>query len=181
MAEYRLRRASVDDARSIAEIHAAAWRETYVGVMRPEALAAIDLEDWTRRWQERIGSSEVDQAAFVALEDEAAVGFARCSRQSNPKLTPLGFEGDIASIYLLRRAQRRGLGRRLMARLADHLLSVGCSNAAVWVLRDARKARDFYEALGAAPVGVEGVWEIEGVTLPDIAYGWRDLRPLTEV
>jgi hypothetical protein len=48
-------------------------------------------------------------------------------------------------------------------------------------LRDAPKARGFYEALGAAPVGVEGVWEIEGVALPDIAYGWRDLRALTKV
>lgn len=181
MAEYRLRRASVDDARSIAETHAAAWRETYAGVMRAEALAAIDLDDWTRRWQERIGTSAPDQAAFVAFEDAAAVGFARCSRQSSPKLAPLGFEGDIASIYLLRRAQRRGLGRRLMARLADHLLSVGCSSAAVWVLRDSRSARSFYEALGALPIGVEGVWEIEGVTLPDRAYGWRDLRALTEV
>ena len=147
--------------------------------MPAEALAAIDLDDWTRRWLERIGSGEGAQAVFVACEDDAPVGFARCSRQSNPKLVPLGFDGEIASIYLLRRVQRRGLGRRLMERLAEYLISVGCASAAVWVLRDSPKARGFYEALGAEPVGVEGVWEIEGVVLPDIAYGWRDLRALS--
>jgi GNAT superfamily N-acetyltransferase len=180
MAEYRLRRADLEDARSIAEINATAWRETYAGLMPAEALANIDLDDWTRRWLERIGSSEGDQAVFVALEDEVPVGFARCSRQSSPKLVPLGFDGDIASIYLLRRVQGRGLGRRLVARLAEHLMSIGCASAAVWVLRHAAKARGFYEALGAAPLGVEGVWEVAGAVLPDLAYGWRDLRILAE-
>jgi len=180
MAEYRLRRAGIEDARAIAAINAAAWRETYAGVMRGDALAAIDLDDWARRWRERIASDDGAQAVFVAVTGEAPVGFARCSRQSNPKLVPLGFDADIASIYLLRRAQGRGLGKRLMARLAQHLMSAGCASAAVWVLRDSPKARGFYEALGAAPVGVEGVWEVDGAALPDIAYGWRDLRILAD-
>ncbi len=181
MAEYRLRPASLADARAIAEINAAAWRETYAGLMPAEMLANIDLDDWTRRWLARIGSAETSQAVFVALEDGVPVGFARCNRQTNPKLVPLGFDGEIASIYLLRRVQRRGLGRGLMARLAEHLTFVGCASAAVWVLRDAPKARGFYEALGAAPLGVEGVWEVAGVVLPDLAYGWRDIRNLAEV
>jgi GNAT superfamily N-acetyltransferase len=176
MAEYCLRPATREDARAIAEINAMAWRETYAGLLPAEILAGIDLDDWRRRWLDRIGSGESGQAVFVALEEGAPVGFARCNRQTNPKLVPLGFEGEIASIYLLRRVQRQGLGTRLMAQLAEHLMSVGCVSAAVWVLRDAPKARGFYEALGAAPLGVEGVWEVEGAILPDLAYGWRDIR-----
>ena len=178
MAEYRLRPAAVEDARAIAEINATAWRETYAGLMPAQVLAGIDLDDWTRRWRERIRSGEGGQAVLVALESGVPVGFGRCNRQTNPKLVPLGFDGEIASIYLLRHAQRRGLGRRLMARLAGHLMSCGCASAAVWVLRDATKARGFYEALGATPLGVEGVWEVEGAVLADLAYGWRDIRTL---
>ena len=180
MVEYRMRPAALEDALAIAKINAAAWRETYAGLMPAEALAGIDLDDWTRRWRDRIHSGESGQAVFIALEDGVPVGFARCNRQSNPKLVPLGFDGEIASIYWLRRVQRRGLGRGLMARLAEHLMSVGCASAAVWVLRDAPKARGFYEALGAAPLGVEGGWEVAGAVLPDLAYGWRDLRILAE-
>ncbi len=178
MVEYRLRRAGVDDARAIAEINAAAWRETYAALMPAEVLAGLDVDDWTLGWRKTLGAGDDAQAIFIALEEDAPIGFARCRRQCNPKLAPIGFEGEIASIYLMRRAQGRGLGRRLMARLAEHLIAHGCSSAAVWVLRDAVQARGFYEALGGAPVGVEGVWETCGLVLPDIAYGWRDLRAL---
>ncbi|MBM3563093.1 MAG: GNAT family N-acetyltransferase [Alphaproteobacteria bacterium] len=178
MGRYCLRPAVLEDARALAEVNAAAWRETYAGLMPAEALAGIDIDDWTRRWRDRICSSDAGQAVFIALDEGVPVGLARCNRQSNPKLVPLGFEGEIASIYLLRRVQGQGLGRSLMARLAEHLMSVGCASAAVWVLRDAAKARGFYEALGATPLGVEGVWEVEGAVLPDLAYGWRDIRPL---
>jgi GNAT superfamily N-acetyltransferase len=180
MAEYRLRRATLEDAPSIAKINAMAWRETYAGLLPAEALSRIDLDDWTRRWSDRISSGEDGQAVFVAFEDGVPVGFARCNRQTNPKLVPLGFDGEIASIYLLQRVQRQGLGSGLMARLAEYLTRLGCASAAVWVLRDAPKARRFYEALGAAPLGVEGVWEVAGAVLPDLAYGWRDLRILAE-
>lgn len=178
MAKYRLRRAGLDDARAIAEINVAAWRETYTTLMPAEVLAGLDVDDWTLGWRKTLGAGDDAQAIFIALEEDAPIGFARCSRQRNPKLAPLGFDGDIASIYLMRRAQGRGLGRRLMARLAEHLIVHGCSSAAVWVLRDAFQARGFYEALGGAPAGVEGVWETCGLVLPDIAYGWRDLRAL---
>lgn len=178
MTQHRLRRAGVEDARAIAEINLAAWRETYQDLMPGEVLAALDVDNWTRGWRETLSEGDDAQAVFLALEDDAPVGFARCKRQCSPKLAPLGFDGDIASIYLLRRAQRRGLGRRLIARLAEHLIANDCSSAAVWVLRDAVQARGFYESLGAAPVGVEGVWETYGMVLRDLAYGWRDLQAL---
>ena len=98
MAEYRLRRASIEDARSIAEIHAKAWRETYLGVMRAEALASIDLDDWTRRWRERIGSSEGAQAVFIACEGETS-GWVR------PLQSPV--QSKARSAWLRRAKSRR--------------------------------------------------------------------------
>jgi hypothetical protein len=65
-----------------------------------------------------------------------------------------------------------------MGAMAAHLEERGYRNAAVWVLRDKPGARRFYEALGGEPTGVEGVWSIEGLDIPDLAYGWRDLSRL---
>jgi hypothetical protein len=62
--------------------------------------------------------------------------------------------------------------------MAASLRDRGHANAAVWVLRDNLGARRFYEALGGEATGVEGVWSIEGLEIPDIAYGWRDLAGL---
>ncbi|MEK4034328.1 GNAT family N-acetyltransferase [Methylocystis sp. IM3] len=174
-----IRRAGVEDARRIADVHIASWRETYPAMMPADTLAALDLSEWAERWRGYLGEDDPASATFLALDETgAAAGFGYCRRQRSEKLLELGFSGEITSLYLLRRIQRRGLGRRLIGAMAGHLLAQGCDNAGLWVFRDAAHARRFYEAHGAAPAGVEGVWEIYGMTLADMAYGWRDLRPL---
>jgi len=176
-----IRRAVVDDARTIAEIHVDAWRETYADMMPAEILAGLDVDEWAERWDRSLRAGGDAFAVFLALDQEGGpAGFAKCQRQTSEKLLPLGYDGEISSVYLLRRIQRRGVGRRLMAAMASHLLANGRRSAGVWMFRDALHARRFYEALGAAPAGVEGVWEIYGMALPDIAYGWRDIRVLAQ-
>ncbi len=175
----RLRRAGLEDARRIAEVHVASWRETYAGMMPAETLAGLDLSEWAERWRGYLSDDDPASATFLAVDETgAAVGFGHCRRQGSEKLLALGFSGEFASLYLLRRIQRRGAGRRLIAAMAGHLLAQGCDSVGFWVFRDAAHARRFYEAHGAAPAGIEGVWEIYGMAMPDMAYGWRDLRPL---
>lgn len=180
MTRTPIRRATAEDAPAIAEIHIACWRETYAGMMPAETLAGLDLDEWTGRWRGRLSEGGDPAAAvFLALDDAGGpAGFGHCRRQSSDKLAPFGYEGEISSLYLLRRIQRRGVGRRLLAAMARRLIDNGCASASVWVFRDALHARAFYEAHGATPVGIEGVWEIYGMVLPDLAYGWWDLGAL---
>lgn len=180
MTEIKLRRAGPDDADRIAEVHIAAWRETYPGMIPPEKLAALDRDEWAQRWRVDLEDGDPATAAFLALDRDGPAGFGLCRRQRSEKLLPLGFSGEITSLYLLRRIQRRRAGRRLLAEMAAHLLGQGCGSAAVWVFRDAAHARAFYAAHGAEPTGVAGVWEIYGMVLPDMAYGWRDLRGVAQ-
>jgi GNAT superfamily N-acetyltransferase len=176
MTGIKLRRADPEDASRIADIHIASWRETYAGMMPAETLARLDRDEWAQRWRANLSDGDPATAAFLALDNEGPAGFGLCRRQRSEKLLPLGFSGEITSLYLLRRVQRRGAGQRLLAEMCAHLLGQGCDSAAVWVFRDAGHARAFYEAHGAQPTGVAGVWEICGMALPDMAYGWRDLR-----
>ncbi|QGM99291.1 GNAT family N-acetyltransferase [Methylocystis parvus] len=179
MNDVSLRRAGPADARQLAGIHIESWRETYAGMMPAAVLAGLDLDEWAGRWRENL--SGVDAAAILALDAQGPAGFGLCRRQRSEKLAPLGFTGEITSLYLLRRIQRRGVGRRLLGAMAAHLLEEGHDSASVWVFRDAAHARGFYEAQGAEPTGVSGVWEIYGMVLPDMAYGFRDLRRLAPV
>lgn len=176
MTGIEIRRAGVGDAEAIAEVHIAAWRETYAGMMPAETLAALDPAEWSDRWRANLADADPAVATFLAVDDAGAVaGFGHCRRQRSEKLLPLGFSGEITSLYLLRRIQRRGIGRRLLKQMSRHLRRHGCHSAAVWVFRDAAHARAFYETEGATPTGVEGVWEIYGMVLPDMAYGWAAL------
>lgn len=179
-----IRRADASDADEIAGIHIAAWRESYATRMPKAVLGGFSRDDWRLRWEKRFSALVDDPAGavFLALDsDGLPAGFGCCSRQTSMKLLPLGYDGEISSLYLLRRIQGQGMGRRLVGAMARHLRDQGCSACGFWVFIDSREARAFYETLGAAPIGIEGVWETFGMALPDMAYGWRDLRDLVAI
>jgi GNAT superfamily N-acetyltransferase len=181
MAGAPIRRAGVDDAEIIARLHVAAWRESYAALVPREALAAMDVSDRAARWRDIFHAQEDDGASAVFLamsEDDEPKGFAACGRQRVERVEAAGFAGEFTAIYLLGRAQRRGLGRALMGVMAKHLIAKGLSSASVWVFRDNPDARRFYEALGGEETGIDGEWSVLGVTLPDMSYGWRDLSKL---
>jgi ribosomal protein S18 acetylase RimI-like enzyme len=181
MPQPQIRRANAADIPELARLHIASWRESYAGWMPDEVLANLDPEDWEERWRAQMAAADQDpaHAVFLALDETGApAGFGACRRQTSQKLLPLGFDGEVASLYLLRKIQGQGVGPRLIARMATHLVAHECRACGFWVFRNNAGARRFYERLGAAPTGIEGVWEIFGMVLPDIAYGWKDLRPL---
>jgi GNAT superfamily N-acetyltransferase len=179
--ELLVRRAEAADAQIIAEIHVNSWRETYAGVMPAGLLAALDINEGAEHWRSRLTASEEgtrDAVFLVQRAGEPPAGFGSCGRQRSERLTVAGYAGEFFAVYVMQSLQRQGAGRRLMGAMAVNLIDIGCDNAAVWVLRDNPVARNFYEALGGARTGVEGVWSVKGLDIPDVAYGWRDLSRL---
>jgi ribosomal protein S18 acetylase RimI-like enzyme len=187
--EVAIRRAHAGDAAAIAAVHVAAWHETYSGLVPARMLSALTVAERTRRWRRILTSPEPARASAVfvaARPDGALMGFGSCGRQPAPDLVAGGFAGEFSALYLLAAHQRRGLGRRLMALMAQVLLAREMRSAALWVLRSNEPARRFYEALGAKVVGrrVETVDAHIGAparaqdVLHEVAYGWPDLSVL---
>jgi hypothetical protein len=149
----------------------AAWRETYSGLVPERMLSAFSVAERIRRWHRILTAPDpsLESAVFVAVRPEqSVVGLGSCGRQ------PMAH-------------QRQGIGRRLMALMAQDLLARELCGAALWVLRDNQPARRFYEMLGARLVSqrVETVDEFisgEGARAQDmlheVAYGWPDLSIL---
>lgn len=176
MSAIEIRPATLADASPIAAVHVASWRETYQGLAPAEVLAALSVEERAERWRRILsGSSQPQPSVFVALaEDGSATGFGACGMQRSDVLARSGYAGEFSAIYILKSAQQRGVGRRLMALMADDLRARNVEWASLWVLRNNFPARRFYERLGGRKIGVEGMWN--GV--PEVAYGWRDLERL---
>jgi ribosomal protein S18 acetylase RimI-like enzyme len=174
---YLIREAAPPDAPGIAAIHVGAWRETYPGLVPDEMLAALSVEQSTAFWSGFLDDPPPGAALFVVEEADELVGFACSGAQRSPDLGQAGFDGEVAALYVLRRRQKLGLGRRLMHAMAARLQAQGRQGASLWVLRDNAPARRFYEALGGLEVGARR--EIrEAWTLDELAYGWRDLPAL---
>lgn len=172
----QIRRATLADARAIAEVHVAAWRETYVGIVPEALLAALSTETRETIWRRILAdpSAFSTEAVLVAEQADVLVGFGACGRQRDVGLAANGFGGEIGSIYLLQAAQGRRLGLALMRRMFAELRLLGLDSAALWVLTSNRSARRFYERLGGKVVGEREDARGEA-TLHETAYGWHGL------
>jgi ribosomal protein S18 acetylase RimI-like enzyme len=166
----RIRDADDADVDGIARVHVQGWRESYRDFLKPEALAGLSTEERARMWRGALAIPD-PRAKLLVAEAEAGeiVGFARGGPVSAKAPGLLGTETEIFAIYLLDRVKRRGIGRRLMTGIFDHLAGQGFGSAGLWVLRDNLPARRFYEALGGRP-GPEQSFELCGQNVTEIAY-----------
>jgi ribosomal protein S18 acetylase RimI-like enzyme len=159
------------DAEALGAMHVQAWRETYAGLVPQPVLDRLDPTARARMWRSAIGGGT---HVFLAHESDAIVGFGACGP---PRNSDLSYDGEIGALYILRRAQRRGLGRALMAAMAHALAGTGRRSAALWVLHSNLPAQRFYEALGGRMVADRTRTRDEWA-LHEIAYAWDDVSTL---
>jgi ribosomal protein S18 acetylase RimI-like enzyme len=131
-------------------------------------LDGLDPAVRERTWRRHL---EQGHPLAVALDGSYVVGFAA----GGPCQDCLpGFTAELYAIYLLRRAQRRGVGTRLFETVRTSLAAAGFEDLMLWVLADNHPARAFYRKRGAVLVGERAI-EIGGTSLAECAYAWRAL------
>ena len=165
-----IRPADLDDAAAIARVHVVSWRSTYRTLLPADFLESLTEAGYTDRWRRFI--SERSSRVFV-VEDESndIVGFASGGRE---RAGESGYRGELYAIYLLESSQRRGYGRELVRAVVGGLREMGLQDMIIWVLRDNRPARDFYERLGGVFVRAQPI-TIGSATLEEVSYGWPRL------
>jgi GNAT superfamily N-acetyltransferase len=158
----------------MARVHVDTWRTTYVGIVSDEHLANLSYERCQAGWVEHLAAPQSETHAFVA-EDRPGQIVAIAS--GGPLQDAWDdFDGELYVLYVLKAFQGRGYGRRLLARVAEDLVSRGYHALVTWVLQD-NPARRFYERFEGRLVA-EKVVEIGGRQLVDVAYAWPDLAGL---
>ena len=161
---FILREAKPEDVPALAALHVQTFNETHRGGRSGGPSFELRQSQW------REAFSRIDGSWFcVVIEGERGelVGFAKGTPHHGG--VP-GFAGELNKIYLLRRVQRQGLGRRLLGAVANRFLDRGVTSMLLFG-EPALPANQFYEAFGAERLyGPNG--EFHG------GYGWRDLRAL---
>ncbi len=164
----KIDRARPGEAEAIAEMHVAAWRETYPDLLPPSMFAQKTVAGMTPRWHD---SLERGEAVFVVRNGAAIVGVAMAGTQRDAELP---FSAGVRTIYLLRAAQGLGLGRGLMAAMAEDLLARGLMSCSLWALGDNATARRFYERLGGRVILTKPEIFPDG-EIEHVAYGWDNV------
>lgn len=179
MGATRFRGALPSDASALGALHVASWLETYNGILPDELLARLSVDGRAAMWAQTLSDHEgsARSAVWLAEDGQRLVGFGACGAQRDDALAGMGFSGEIEAIYVLRAHQRLGVGRSIISLLAQALLDQGHRAATLWVLRENRAARCFYERVGGVVVGEKKEERLDA-TLSEVAYGWTDLSGL---
>ena len=171
---YLILPAGPADAEALAQVHVAAWRETYRGLLPDAFLARMSEAGHARRFRRELERPGPHDVTLAAMNPYGVFGYV----SGGPSRAP-GAEGEaeIATLYVLRQAQGRGVGRRLLTDAVRALAARGAQSLAISVLAENAQARAFYEHLGGvaeAPREAHGpggrVWEA--------TYRWAEIRTL---
>ncbi|WP_245976738.1 GNAT family N-acetyltransferase [Oceanobacillus arenosus] len=118
------------------------WRTTYKDINPDDFLNNLSYEIREQLWINNIPSGNV----FVA-ENELGqiVGFSSGERERSGEYKE--YEGELSSIYILKKYQGRGIGKLLAKPVFEKIRDLGMNTILVFVLED-NESRLFYEALG---------------------------------
>ncbi|MFS0561534.1 GNAT family N-acetyltransferase [Terribacillus sp. 179-K 1B1 HS] len=161
-----IREAKRADCGRIGEISTKSWQFAYQNILPPDYLAAIRQEERTARFEKVLESGSL---MFVAEVDGMLVGFISGGR-SRGGVHP-DHDGEVYAIYIDPDYTNRGIGKLLLQSLENRLAAEGIQGVFAWMLVG-NEARHFYEGLGGKKIA-EDQLEIDGVSYPEIAYGWK--------
>jgi L-amino acid N-acyltransferase YncA len=169
---FTIRAAIGDDAAAIAHIHTVGW-ETYRGLLPDAVIDARTIETRTVEWDEYLATNK--HPLLLAINAAGTpVGFVHA--QPPRTAADESFDCEISHLYLLPAARGCGLGRQLMAAVADAALQRRWRSAVVRVYAG-NPAEVVYRALGGRYDGMRQL-AIDGHAVRALAFAWDDVATL---
>jgi GNAT superfamily N-acetyltransferase len=163
-----IRRAVEADAPALGVLHTRVWRDAYRGIIPVSVLDRFRTRARGIRWQVNIRRSRVDGVRnWVVEEDGELRGFLTTGPARDPDVQGLA---ELWGIYLDVSQWGSGAGARLMALALRDLRARGATGGVLWVLRDNRRARRFYERFGWRPDGARKLLRIGGYPIWEVRY-----------
>ncbi|CBL46696.1 gcn5-related n-acetyltransferase [gamma proteobacterium HdN1] len=169
-----IREATVEDALSIANIHAESWRRTYGQVLTWHYLEHVAPSERERIWTERLSEPKPGQYVLVAQVDDEVIGFG-CAFLNG--INELGAYLD--NLHVALPHQRAGVGRALIQKIAQKCQeSDPHRGMCLLVNQDNANAQAFYLRIGATNTRTD-VWNApDGSVVPTYWFSWNNVGSL---
>jgi len=168
-----VRRATADDAATIANVHIRSWQVAYRGQLPDHFLDALSqaIEPRSAFWRKEIATPRSSRNEIWVADPRAQVeAFAAIGPARNAD----SLTGELYAIYVNPGCWGQGLGRALFAHATRRLAALGYSTAILWVLESNRRAGRFYEVAGWATDGGTKLETIpDGIQLQEVSYRIR--------
>lgn len=154
-----------EDSRTLADVHAEAWRCAYRGIIPHLSLERMIARRGQAWWEHALDERYPLLLLDFRGETAGYATFGRSRLRRNPA------QGEIFELYLHPVYQGLGLGRRLFDETRKRLLDRRYKYLVVWALADNDSACSFYLGLGGKPIA-EGTECFGQVSLRKIAFAW---------
>lgn len=164
-----IRLAIPEDARSIAEVHVAAWRKAYKGLMPDDFLGSLTLEQSAVTWKQALREPSPG-TTLVWEQCQRIVGFCVYgpSRDDDATITSTG---ELVAINLHPLYWRRGFGTMMCQYVLAEAAKRNWQSLTLWVLKRNVSAHHFYARLGFRLDGTEkSCSKLIGVPLQEVRY-----------
>jgi L-amino acid N-acyltransferase YncA len=149
-----VRPATVGDAEAIGLVHVGGWRWAYADIFDDDRLAGVTDEAMQARWRAWLEGMADERRVWVAEVEGRIAGFCFTGPCRDDDAQAGWME--VFAIYLgAAELAGRGIGRALLQKAVGDLRTRGATVVTLWVLRDNRRARRFYEAAGFRADGAE--------------------------
>jgi len=141
---FKVRPATLRDAKAIAELHNSSIREAFKSMLGDTPPPLTPLDKRQAYWREAIEYAEPQ--VQVALDDDKIIGFVGFDR-SRDKGTPPTM-GEIWAIYVAPSHWDKGVGLALWDAAREGLMEEGCANVSVWLPLANERVLRFHELAG---------------------------------
>ena len=161
MSDVSVRIAWSDDAPAIAELQLRCWRETYAGVLPPDALPT-DVESAAGAWHASLSRpGDARNRVLVALERNRVVGFAITSPAADPDCDPI-VDAELSEVTIDPAERGKGHGSRLLQAAADTLVADRFQRVVLWSTAGDDALRAFLTEAGWAADGAHRELDLDG-------------------
>jgi len=170
----QIRRATINDGTGIARVQVDSYRTAYVGIFSQAYLDQFTYAEQAQDWYDWMMNRPRD-LIFVAQTEMGEIEGYALGRPGLTKLPP--YDSELVALHVHQTFQRQGIGRSLMAKMAEQLRERGGASLMLWVLEQ-NPARAFYEHLGGQLIGKQEIELSEDTKATEVAYGWPDISEL---
>ena len=161
-----IRSAIPEDALAIARVHVRSWQAAYRGLLPDDYLDGLRAEDRAERY-DFANPDKFAPQTIVAEVDGMITGFATTSRSHDASMP--GF-GELCALYVDPQHWCKNHGVALVVEARSRLVSLGFSDALLWVLKGNLRADRFYRNDGWVADGTEKRETMWGAEVVDLRY-----------
>lgn len=162
------RRATIDDAAGIAQVHIGGWQRAYEELVPEAYLACKSTLQREEFWREELALEAADRKPWVALDGDTVIGFADGGIARDDDLD--SGAGEIYTLFVTPECWEKGIRSRLVEHVARDLREHDFQRAVFWVLEADEVMRAFAEYTGWRTDGRQREEDCGGTIVTELRY-----------